>query len=267
MSEYLLKHLEEASSLLTEGRLSLFLDYDGTLTRITGRPEDACMSYQVRELMRALAARYPLAIISGRSLADIRSKVGMEGIVYAGNHGLEVHSPLFTMTYDIGRQAREELEGLRAAFRALAEKFKGVIFEDKGFTLTVHYRLLSSRSFEIFKESFDAAVSGALGRGHVRLGQSKKAFEIKATVRWDKGRAVNWLLDRPLFRGTTPVYIGDDETDRDSYRAIGTKGLSVNVGGAVDEAPYFLQAQEEVVTFLKWLLGQPSSACGLISII
>lgn len=264
MSEYLLKHLEEASSLLTEGRLSLFLDYDGTLTSITGRPEDACMSYQVRELMRSLAARYPLAIISGRSLADIRSKAGMDGIVYAGNHGLEVHSPFFTMTYDIGLQAREELEGLRAAFSGLAEKFKGVIFEDKGFTLTVHYRLLSSRSFETFKESFDAAASGALGRGHVRLGQSKKAFEIKANVRWDKGKAMEWLLDRPMFSGTTPLYIGDDETDKDSYRAIGTRGLSVNVGGAVDEARYYLQAQEEVVTFLKWLLGQPSGSSGLM---
>jgi len=249
-----LKRVEEASALLSERRISLFLDYDGTLTGITGRPEDARLNFQMRELVRALSGLYPLAIISGRSLPDIKARVNMEGLVYAGNHGLEICSPDFTMVYDIGQGAREELEGLRPVFHGLADRFRGVIFEDKGSTLTVHYRLLDSRSFAAFKECFDEAVSERLARGHVRLGKSKKALEVKANVDWDKGRAVKWLMERPLFTGTTPLYLGDDDTDRDAYRAIGTSGVSVNVGRMVEEAPYFLMAQSEVAPFLKSLL-------------
>lgn len=254
MGEYLLKRIEEAGAFLSERRISLFLDYDGTLTGITGRPEDARLDFQTRELVRSLSGVYPLAIISGRSLSDIKERVNMEGLVYAGNHGLEISSPEFTMLYDIGQGAREDLEELRPVFRGLAERFRGVIFEDKGTTLTVHYRLLDSRSFAAFKERFDEAVSERLARGHVRLGKSKKALEVKANVNWDKGRAVKWLMDRPVFAGTTPLYMGDDETDRDAYRAIGTSGVSVNVGRMVDEAAYFLMAQSEVAPFLKSLL-------------
>lgn len=257
MAEYLLRHMEEASSLLNEKRLSLFLDYDGTLTGITGRPVDAHLTYQMSEILRSLSALYPLAIVSGRSLADLKKHVGMESIVYGGNHGLEISSSDFTMTYDIGRAARADLEGLKSKFHYLARKFRGVIFEDKGLTFTVHYRLLDSRSFVFFRESFDEAVLGTLARGNLKLAISKKAFEVKANVRWDKGRAVEWLLDRPMFTGTTPVYMGDDDTDRDAYRAIGTEGVSINVGRVVEEARYFLTAQSEVATFLKLLLRQP----------
>lgn len=267
MGEYLLKHMGRASSLLNKGRMSLFLDYDGTLTGITGRPEDARLTFQTRELLRALAGLYPMAIISGRSLEDIRAQVGMEGLVYAGNHGLEISAPSFTMTYDIGRGAREDLASLRPAFEGLVERFRGVIFEDKGYTLTVHYRLLDSRSFAQFKECFDEAASGAISRGHVRLGLSKKAFEIKANVRWDKGRAVSWLLDRPLFHGTTPFYMGDDDTDKDAYRAIGKGGVTVNVGRMVDEAGYFLMAQSEVAPLLRRLLKRPSVARAMLPVV
>lgn len=258
MAEYLLKHMGEASSLLNEKRLSLFLDYDGTLTGITGRPEDAYLTYHMRETLRSLSALYPLAIVSGRSLTDLKKHVGMKDIVYGGNHGLEISSADFTMTYDIGRPARADLESLKPKFMGLAGKFRGVILEDKGLTLTVHYRLLDSRSFVLFRESFDDMVLGTLARGNLKLGISKKAFEVKANVRWDKGKAVRWLLDRPMFVGTTPIYMGDDDTDRDAYRAIGTEGLSINVGRIVEEARYFLPAQSEVAVFLKRLLRQPA---------
>jgi len=238
---------------LSEGRLSLFFDYDGTLTGITGRPEEARLSGRTLEALEALSRVYPLAVVSGRALSDIRDRVGIGSIVYAGNHGLQISAPHFSMTYDIGRSRREALLRLRGELMELAEGFEGVIVEDKSVNITVHYRLLAAGAFEGFRESFEEAVVPFLQDGHVRLARSRKAFELRANVRWDKGRTLLWLMDRPLFRGTTPLYMGDDHTDRDAYRAIGADGVSVNVGRPVEDAAYFLETQKEVEPFLKWL--------------
>lgn len=254
MAAYLLRHLEKASSLLNEGRLSLFLDYDGTLTGIAGRPEEACLPMKTLEAVEALSGRFPLAVVSGRSLADIKARVGIGSIVYAGNHGLEISSPDFSMTYDIGQGPRAALEGLRPGLFALQERFSGLIVEDKALTLTVHYRLLDPRLFNDFKDAFDKATGAAIGGGQVRLTHSRKAFEIRANVGWDKGRALEWIMDRPLFRGTAPLYMGDDDTDTDAYRSISPKGISINVGREADDAGYFLMYQKEVEPFLKWLV-------------
>lgn len=135
----------------------------------------------------------------------------------------------------------------------LAEGFEGVIVEDKAVNITVHYRLLAAGLFEDFREAFEKAAVPFLQDGHIRLARSRKAFELRANVRWDKGKTLLWLMDRPLFRGTTPLYMGDDHTDVDAYRAAGASGVSVNVGRAVDEAAYFLETQKEVEPFLKWL--------------
>ncbi len=261
MSRYLLKSVEEMRSRLKGREISLFLDYDGTLTPVTGRPEDARISFQMKELVRVLAGSMPVAIVSGRGLADIEALVGIDGLAYAGNHGLEAASPDFTMTYDIGRAAREELDGLEPALTGLEEDFKGVIFENKGSSYTVHYRLLGSRHFHAFKEAFDRITAPALSRGLVRLALSKRAFEIRANVDWNKGRAVLWMLDRNRFRGTMPVFIGDDETDKDAYRALGPGGVSVHVGSEAEEAAFHLVAQDEVKVFLKLLLDARGAAC------
>lgn len=253
MAAYLLRHLEKASSLSSEGRLSLFLDYDGTLTGITGRPEEAHLPARTLEAVEALSARFPLAVVSGRSLADIKARVGIDSIVYAGNHGLEISSPHFSMTYDIGREARAALESMRPALLGLERMFPGLLVEDKALTLTVHYRLLDQALFESFKDAFGLVAGAALRDGFLRLTHSRKAFELRANVGWDKGRALEWLLDRPLFKGTAPLYMGDDDTDVDAYRSIRSKGISVNVGRATDEAGYFLMYQKEVEPFLKWL--------------
>lgn len=253
MAAYLLRHLEKASSLLSEGRLSLFLDYDGTLTGITGRPEEALLSGRTLDCLEALSKAYPLAVVSGRSLSDLKARVGMDSIVYAGNHGLEISSPHFSMTYDIGRPQREAFGRLRGALMGMEERFKGVLVEDKALTITVHYRLLAPELFPDFREALEKACVPELKDGHVRLTRSRKAFELRANVRWDKGKTLLWLMGRPLFKGTTPLYMGDDYTDMDAYRSVGLEGVSVNVGRPVDEAEYFLNSQKEVEPFLKWL--------------
>jgi trehalose-phosphatase len=253
VSKYLLKNIEYLGGLIEGKKLSLFLDYDGTLTPIVGRPEGARLPFQIKELLRVLSSLYPTVIISGRGLGDIRDRVSLKGMVYAGNHGMEVWSEDFTMVFDPGGAAKEELKRLLSLFKALPRSFPGVIVENKGATLSIHYRLLDTREVRPFVKKLREVTGPSLEKGLVRVTEGKKVFEIRPPVSWHKGRVVEWILKRRIFSSSIPIYVGDDETDKDGFRAIRGRGFSVFVGGAEKEADFFLKAQDEVKLFLGWL--------------
>ena len=257
MSRHLLKNLQRLKEIMDGQRVSLFLDYDGTLTPIVARPERAHLSYQMREILKTLSRAYPTAIVSGRSLADLRRRGGIPELTYAGNHGAEIWSADYTMVFDAGRAYKAELGRLAGELETLVRAHRGVIMEHKGQAITMHYRLLDARSARAFAEQYAKVVEKSAARGAVRLPSRNKAFEIRPNADWNKGSAVNWLLQRKPFRSTLPIYIGDDETDKDGYRAIAGRGVSVHVGREVQEADYYLVAQTEVKTVLKWLCNHP----------
>lgn len=259
MSRYLLSSSKELLSSLRGKRLSFFLDFDGTLAPIAARPQDARLSQDMKGLLKALANAFPIAIVSGRRLGDLESLAGLPCLAYAGNHGLEIDSPDFSMLFDAGPEIRHELSRLSKSLSELSGRFPGSILEDKGLSLSLHYRLLDKAFFCEFEKGFSEIMSGSLESGKVYLARSKMAFEIKANVAWDKGMAVLWMLERPSFSGTTPIYIGDDETDMDAYRALGKEGISVHVGHAIEDARYHLLAQAEVQVFLEMMLGAPQA--------
>lgn len=253
MSKHLLKNLEYLGGLVKGKRVSLFLDYDGTLTPIVGRPERAWLSYEVKELLRAVARLYPTVIISGRGLDDLIERVSLKGVVYAGNHGIEVRSEEFTMLFDTGRGAKEELKRLKSLYRELPKKFGGVIVEDKGVTLSVHFRLLDARQVKTFSKTFREITAPSVKKGLVRVTEGKLVFEVRPPALWHKGKAVEWILKRKGFDSTCPIYVGDDETDRDAFGAVKGKGFSVFVGSSNKGADFYLKAQDEMKHFLNWL--------------
>ncbi|MFQ5585560.1 MAG: trehalose-phosphatase [Thermodesulfobacteriota bacterium] len=245
--------IEELKERVKGAQLSLFLDYDGTLTPIVGRPEKAHLSYSMKEVIRRLKRRYPLAIISGRGLDDLREKVGIRGVVYAGNHGLEIESEDFSRHEEKAHELRETLSAIAALLDAALRYCKGVIVENKGLTLSVHYRLVDKREVPQVVEIVKHELTPYQEKGRVRVTEGKKVIEIRPPVKWDKGKAVSWILGRGIFRETLPIYIGDDETDRDAFRALRGRGLSIVVGHRWKDADYFLKDQSEVKGLLKWL--------------
>lgn len=258
MTKHLLKNLDFIDHMKRDRPLSLFLDYDGTLTPIVARPHIAHLSFDMRELLRSIQKAHRLVIISGRSLNDLRGLVNLEGVVYAGNHGLEIYSPSFTMVFDTGRGFRAEAKGMEERFKSMGLRFRGIQVENKGLTITVHYRHVNSRDLPFFIERFSEAASVYVKKNIIKVTHSKMAFELRPNVTWDKGKAVEWLMDRKGFDGTLPVYIGDDDTDKDGFKAVNAlKGISVFVGSPIEEADYFLTAPDEVKVFLKWLLHHP----------
>ena len=143
-----IKQLRSASHIL------LLLDYDGTLTPIVERPELANLPEGMRQLLQALARqrRLTLGIISGRALADIKEKVGISGIIYAGNHGLEIEGPGISFVSPLAEEFKPILRLMHYVLSQALGAIKGVMVEDKGLTLSVHYRQVAEDKSEEVRE-------------------------------------------------------------------------------------------------------------------
>jgi trehalose-phosphatase len=250
-----LERMDEIAGLLGGRRLALFLDYDGTLSPIVSRPEQAALAPEVRALVERLSRRVTLAIVSGRALADVRRLVGLETIAYAGNHGLEIQGPRGTaLARAVGQEALDELAGAHEALRAGLETLPGVWVENKTHSLSVHYRQTpDERAPEV-----EAAVDLVLEqRPRLSKGRGKKVIEVRPRIDWDKGSALLWLLAALGLDGpdAVAVYVGDDATDEDAFRALAGRGIGVVVAESprTSAAAYRVRGPDEVRRFLLGL--------------
>src|SRR5437667_345376 len=141
-SHWLLDHADQIRDRVTGRPLALLLDFDGTLAPIAPSPELAVLPDPVRETLRRLAGRRDVlvAVISGRSLDDIRRRVAVDGFVYAGNHGLEMATHGLVWTLPEAESTREAIAQICRRLRERLERVTGVLVEDKGLTASVHYR-------------------------------------------------------------------------------------------------------------------------------
>jgi len=236
------------------GQLAVFLDYDGTLTPIVSHPEEAVLSDSMRQTLRELAARAPVvAILSGRELDDVRRRVNIDSIVYAGSHGFDIAGP-----HGLRRQmATEFLSNLDMAEKELHEALDGISgarVERKCFSVAAHYRNVNEDDLAKMEQ-----VVGEVAMRHRELRRinGKKVYELLPDVAWDKGKAVLWLLEAlGLERGNIrPIYIGDDRTDEDAFRALEQRGIGILVSeqSQPTAARYSLKNPAEVERFLRAL--------------
>jgi len=249
-----LERRREIERRIGDRRPVVFLDYDGVLTPIVERPEDATLSPDAREALERLAGRVPVAVISGRDLEDVREMVGVEGIVFAGSHGFDIAGPEGL----VEQRAVEALPRLDDAERALRqlERVPGARIERKRFTVAVHYRQVDEDQVpevEVEVERVAADVGG------LRVTGGKKVLELRPDVPWDKGRALLRLLEVLGLDGddVVPIFIGDDVTDEDALRALPERGIGIVVRGEEDDratsASYALADAGEVIAFLGTL--------------
>jgi trehalose-phosphatase len=228
---------------------AFFLDYDGTLAPLAPRPELAALPEATRDVLRRLAARFPVAVLSGRGREDVAALVGLAELTYAGSHGFDIAGP------SLRREMGEGIPGVveRAAahlFNALSG-LPGVLVEPKRFALAVHYRLAAAADLPRIESAVDAA---AARHPELRKTRGKKVFELRPTLDWDKGKALLWLVEQ-LQSSLLPIFLGDDLTDEDAFRAVKGRGIG-GIGILVAEelrataAEYSLRNPEEVREFL-----------------
>lgn len=243
----------DAATIVREaaGReLAVFLDYDGTLTPIVERPEDAVLAADTRSVLRALAQRHPVSIVSGRDLADVRARVAVDGLHYAGSHGFDIAGPRGNRVHEAALQAAPQLAAAAVEIERNTAQLAGVQVERKRFAVAVHFR----RARAADAPAVEAAVDRVLARhAGLRKTGGKMIFELRPDVDWDKGRAVLWLIEALDLRDALPVYIGDDVTDEDAFRALAGRGLGIVVQDAprASAAQYVLPDPAAVREFLR----------------
>lgn len=252
---YLCEFLKKCKHVL------LFLDYDGTLTPIAKRPELAVLLRKTRGLMESLrdSERFVVCLVSGRLITDLKARVGVEGINYVGNHGLEIEGPGMRFVNAKARKSRRLLKRICKKLDTSLRPIAGVILEDKGLSLTLHYRLVKKKDIPAVKALFDEVVKPYCSRKEVRVGSGKRVFEVRPFTGWDKGKASLWVLRR--FKeclktdNIVPVYIGDDWTDESAFKSLRDKGVTIFVGGANPDttAQLFLKTPKEVGKLLERL--------------
>jgi len=257
---YLFESLNNIKPLLKDRRLFIFLDYDGTLTPIAEKPGYALITKRAKNLLSELSEtpRCKLAIISGRSLKDVTRMVGLDNIIYAGNHGLELKGPQVRFKSPLTPKHRAVLENINRLLRGKLRSIKGVLIENKGLSLSVHYRLVSPENRPLVKNVFRQAMSAHLQRNEIRIRQGKMVLEVCPPVEWDKGRTVLWLLQNVAFSNNAPVmpiYIGDDLTDEDAFKLLKDSGLTIFVGRPKkSHAQYYVKGTGDVLNFLRLII-------------
>jgi len=256
---YLFGHWVEVERKLSDRSVFIFLDYDGTLTPIVETPEKALLPKATKGLLEKIsqASRLRLAFISGRSLRDIKEKIGLTKAIYSGNHGLEIEGPKLRFEAPVSAGYKNTLEQLKSDLGKKLAGIKGAFLEDKGLSLALHFRIVDKDEVSFVKEVFHETVIFHLAKNRIKIKEGKKVLEVRPLMEWDKGKVVLWLLNREKFRrfDTVPVYIGDDTTDEDAFKALERIGLTIFVGAPKRSlAQYYLKDTAEVHEFLKKVL-------------
>lgn len=254
MPQPLFDHLSDIESLLRDHRRVLvFLDFDGTLTPIVDFPNQAVMLPETRDTLKRLSAigKFSITIVSGRALNDIRERVGITNLTYAGNHGLEIWGEGL---HFVEPEAVQRIKILGEFSRRLRERLRhipGVEVENKVLTTSVHFRRAARGSLDEIRKTVHAEL--AFSERIFRVTRGLQVIEIRPRVDWNKGTAVRWIQRVNGSANTLSLYIGDDSTDEDAFAAL-PEGVTVRVGHAKGTAArYYLDDQRSVTHFLSWL--------------
>lgn len=221
---------DAVAGLLEGQRIVVFLDFDGTLAPIVDDPDAAAAPAATMDVVERLARSCTVAVVSGRGLDDLRSRIDLPGLWLAGSHGFEVEGP-DGVEHPL-QEVRDALPALDDATGRLRDEFgdlPGVHVERKRFAIAVHTRRADADATEQVRQQVER-VGAACG---LRATGGREVVELRPDVEWDKGAALRWILDRVGQDGdarpTLPVYAGDDLTDEDALRVVGPGGLGIVV--------------------------------------
>lgn len=232
---------------------TILLDFDGTLAPIAPHPADARMPGETLSLLKALVRQgCRVGVISGRALDSLRTLVPAPGLILAGNHGMEIEGNDWQFLHEGARAEVPRIERAFETLRPIAANHPGALVENKGLTVSLHYRKVDSHLVPPLLEE----ARGALGKqpelSRLLLVPGRRVLEIRPEVSWDKGRACLLILHRTGGRQDRSVYMGDDRTDEDAFRCL-PDAITVRVGLGNTAARYYVEGEDEVTRFLKWL--------------
>jgi alpha,alpha-trehalase len=238
----------------------LMLDFDGVLSDIVPRWEDAVISPDALDALRSITLRVPIAIISGRAIDDIRHRAPVPGAVFVGCHGLQTWRDGVMHQVVIDDTQQDAFRAARGALAAVAKRYIGVAQQDKGLAFALNYRALSDEASAAFRRDAVAAMEPYTRTGRVRIIDAQRTFDSMPAAGRDKGTSARELL-LALRPDATPVYIGDSLTDEDAFRAL-PDGITIHVGPGETSARYRFETRAEVDVFLSALAASLDAQTG-----
>ena len=233
--------------------ISLFFSFDGALTRIVEDPADAAIDNPVWNSLQALSQRADLVtvVLSGRSLSDLQSRVGISDVVYAANHALEISGRGLRFTEPFASARSELLARISDSLAAHLSAIPGASVEYKGLTTSVHYRHTAVANFRDVERIVQTVVAPGVSPFFIDVG--KMVLEIIPKADWHKGAAVCWINSRLSGRGNLSIYVGDDRTDETAFRRLSDE-ITICVGNPEwSAARYYVRSPGDVGDFLVWL--------------
>jgi trehalose-phosphatase len=254
MSQPLFENLTEISNRLrTASHVFLFLDFDGTLTPIVERPEMARLSPEIKDMLIRLSRRDNLtvAVISGRALDDIQALVGVDHLIYAGNHGMQINGQGLRFVEPTAISKQTTLQRLSEDLATRLRHLGGVEVENKGLTTSIHFRRAAAIAWDEIAQIVKTVVSA---ESHIfLLTTGKMVYEIRPRVNWNKGSAIRWIRGQLVKGNALSICLGDDVTDEDAFAAI-PESITIKVGDPeTTAARYYIASPREVQEFLVWL--------------
>ncbi|KAK4262632.1 hypothetical protein QN277_028170 [Acacia crassicarpa] len=260
-------------------KIALFLDYDGTLSPIVDDPDSAFMSEAMRATVRDVAKYFPTAIISGRSRDQIIELVKLRHLYYAGSHGMDIIGPACEALFGnhpncvkstdhqgkeitVFQPAKEFLPMIDEVFRTLVEitkDIKGAKVENHKFCASVHYRNVDESDWITVGQRVHDMLKNY---PRLRSTHGRKVLEVRPVIDWNKGKAVEFLLESLGLterEDVIAIYIGDDKTDEDAFKVLreNKRGYGIVVSSVRKEsnAFYSLRDPSDVMKFLQLLLN------------
>ncbi|XP_023020813.1 trehalose-6-phosphate synthase 1 isoform X3 [Leptinotarsa decemlineata] len=250
--EYLSKYIGNTH------KLALLLDYDGTLAPIAPHPDLATIPAETKNVLQRLSnvSDVYIAIVSGRNVNNVKEMVGIEGITYAGNHGLEILHP--DGTKFVHPMPTEFHNKVGELMRQLQEKVcrDGAWVENKGALLTFHFRETPVN----LRPALEREATSMIEAAGFNAAKAHCAIEAKPPVQWNKGRASIYIL-RTAFgvdwcERIRIIYVGDDATDEDAMQTLKGMAATFRVTSSDITKTYAerrLPSTDAVLTLLKWV--------------
>ncbi|XP_074556291.1 putative trehalose-phosphate phosphatase 6 isoform X2 [Curcuma longa] len=253
-------------------QIAMFLDYDGTLSPIVDDPDSAFMTDAMRAAVKEVAKFFPTAIVSGRCRSKVFDFVKLTELYYAGSHGMDIKLPKNAQHTQKKRAvlfqpASEFLPMINEVHKQLQERIKlvaGAKVENNKFCVSVHFRCVPEESW---KGLADEVLSVLKPFPKLRMTQGRMVLEIRPTIKWDKGKALEFLLESlgsSDCKNVVPVYIGDDRTDEDAFKVLRERGdgfgILVSKYPKETNASYSLRDPSEVMEFLQRLVEWKQSS-------
>jgi alpha,alpha-trehalase len=245
--------LEVRESITTARKISLFLDFDGTLTPIVNDPTEVWLEASTRDALARLSRKSDIVttIISGRAIDDLSMRVSLPDIIYAGNRGLEISGRHLEFVNPVAATSSDQLLRITDLLASELRPIPGVFVEFKGLTSTVHYRRVMAHEIPVIEKVVHAGLTPFASLFDVDPGDM--ALYIVPRTGWHKGCAVSWINARLDLFDDLCIYFGDDKTDEDAFGIL-PDAMTFKVGeDSASLAKYQVESPAEVGEFLQWL--------------